>query len=187
MRFSRTMHVALGVIITLGAASTPAFVGAATRPASEVASPSAGELSAVKSPQIKGEACASEDGVTVVVDFRNLRNGKAKKMNLIRIGCAEGDQESGFTALLGAGFDVDPGSPFVCKIDNRPLDRPTCPAPDGFWAYSHGERGGDWAPSGVGAGDWDPPAGSLEGWSWSPYDKDWGLPRVTPDDLFPPE
>ena len=142
-------------------------------------------LDDLKRPKIVGEACGSDDGVTVVVDFRNLRNGKDKKMNLIRIGCAEGDQDSGFTALLDAGFDVDPDSAFVCKIDNRPLDRPTCPAPDGFWSYSHGERGGDWTPSGVGAGDWDPPAGSLEGWSWSPYDKDWGLPRVTPDDLFP--
>ena len=186
MRFRRTIHVVFGVIITLGTASTPAFVGAASAAGKQVVARSVGDLAAAKPPKIKGDACTSEDGVTVVVDFRNLRNGTDKKMNLIRIGCAEGDQDSGFAALLGAGFDVDPDSPFVCKIDNRPLDRPTCPAPDGFWAYSHGERGGDWTVSGVGAGDWDPPAGSLEGWSWCPYEKDWGLPRVTPDDLFPP-
>lgn len=138
-------------------------------------------------PKITGRACESSRGVTVVVDFRTLRNPSGRKMNRIKIGCAEGAQESGFAALLDAGFDVDPDNPFVCTIDNRPIDPPTCPLPNGYWAYSHGERGGDWVYSGTGAGDWTPPPGSLEGWSWTPYDKErWKFPRVTPDELFPP-
>jgi hypothetical protein len=142
---------------------------------------------ALKPPKIRGEACATEDGVTVVVDFRNLLDRKGKKLNLVKIGCAEGDPSDGFQALLGAGFDVDPDSPFVCEIDHKPLDG-SCAA-YGFWSYNHGERGGDWEFSSTGAGGWDPPAGSLEGWSWWPYDKSdkpWGEPRVKPHDLFPP-
>lgn len=143
---------------------------------------------ALKPPRISGTACTSQDGVTVVVDFRNLANAAGKKMNLIRIGCAEGAQQSGFTALLGAGFDVDPNRPFVCTIDDRPIDLPGCPPPDGYWSYSHGLRGHHWKSSSVGAGDWTPPAGSLEGWSWSPYAKTspWNFPRVSPKKLFPP-
>jgi hypothetical protein len=141
----------------------------------------------LKDPKVRGKACKGAKGVTVVVDFRNLRNARGKKMNVVKIGCARGAQESGFTALLGAGFDVDPTQAFVCMIDHRPIDPPTCPPPDGFWSYSHGKRGGQWESSGVGAGGWQPPKGSLEGWSWAPYDRmDWGLPRVTPADLFPP-
>jgi hypothetical protein len=179
----RSTLIALSIAMAASlAAATPA---PATIPAPiDVASPSGITL---KDPRITGKACPSEGGVTVVVDFRTLRNPNGKKMNRVKIGCARGAQQSGFTALLGAGFDVDPDSSFVCKIDNRPLDSPSCPAPDGYWAYSHGERGGDWTFSGVGAGDWQPPPGSLEGWSWSPYDKQgWDLPRVNPSDLFPP-
>ena len=165
----RSAAIALSVALAVS-------VGAAAAPV---------DAAPAKPPKIIGKACQSERGVTVVVDFRTLRNPKGKKLNLIKIGCARGDQESGFTALLDAGFDVDPDSPFVCTIDDRPIDPPRCPPLDGFWSYSHGERGGDWELSGTGAGGWDPPPGSLEGWSWSPYDRDWDVPRVTPRDLFP--
>ena len=183
MRFNlRTisMLVPITALVSLGLAT--AAPAAVSEPAGQ---PPAAEIVA-KPPKITGKACKGETGVTVVVDFRTLRNLSGKKMNLVKIGCARGAQESGFTALLDAGFDVNPESPFVCKIDNRPLDSPSCPAPDGFWSYSHGERGGEWELSGTGAGGWQPPPGSLEGWSWSPYDQDWAFPRVTPSDLFPP-
>lgn len=194
------MHFRLrstAVMFALAAMASMALTSAAPAAVPSTAAPAAVSSTATSShsigvslqaPKIVGEACRSQDGVTVVVDFRDLANVKGKKMNLVRIGCAEGAQASGLTALLSAGFDVDPSQPFVCTIDNRPLNPATCPPPDGFWSYSHGERGKKWQPSGVGAGDWVPPAGSLEGWSWAPYDKleRWVTPRETPKDLFPP-
>ena len=175
--------------LALAASATMAFATAA--PAAEPSTAAKANHSAgvtLKPPKVIGDACTSGDGVTVVVDFRDLKNANGKKMNVVRVGCAEGAQASGLTALVAAGFDVDPAQPFVCTIDNRPIDNPTCPPPDGFWSYSHGVRGHKkWQLSGVGAGDWVPPAGSLEGWSWAPYDKyeQWGTPRVSPKDLFP--
>jgi hypothetical protein len=172
--------------LTLAFAVSTSVSGAPAASAgpSVTSSTQAGE--ARRPPKIIGDACTSRRGVTVVVDFRTLRNLSGAPMNLIKIGCARGAQESGFTALLGAGFEVDPDSPFVCTIDDRPISPPRCPPPDGYWAYSHGDRGGDWVVSGSGAGDWTPPPGSLEGWSWAPYDKPgWIFPRIDPRDLFP--
>jgi len=159
----------------------PAPVGAHTAETPDsVAAPT------LKDPKVVGEACKGSTGITVVVDFRKLHNEAGKVMNRVKIGCAKGAQADGFEALLDAGFDVDPTVEFVCEIDERPLPEDSICASNGYWAYSHGERGGDWTYSGVGPADWVPPAGSLEGWSWAPYDKvGWDLPRVTPSDLFP--
>jgi hypothetical protein len=140
----------------------------------------------LKQPRIEGQACQDSTGITVVVDFRDLPNKLGKRMNLVRIGCAEQPVGDGFDALLGAGFHVDPTVPFVCTIDDRPLDG-DC-ASHAYWSYSHGLRGHRWKFSTVGAGDWNPPEGSLEGWSWSPFGHEpgsWSYPRVSPRDLFP--
>ena len=180
----RSISILRLIVATLSLGVATAAQAAVVGPPQEAASQAGARP---KPPTITGEACTRENGVTVVLDFRNLRSGTGKKMNRIKIGCAQGTQESGFAALLDAGFDVDPDSPFVCTLDNRPIDPPTCPAPDGFWSYSHGERGGGWVLAGSGAGGWQPPAGSLEGWSWAPYDREgWQVPRVTPRELFPP-
>ncbi len=182
----RTRRLAAAAL-TLGLAAGAAAVSGAPAAVAEPPVASASQTGAAqKPPKIIGKACTSKRGVTVVVDFRTLRNRSGHPMNVIKIGCAKGAPESGLSALLGAGFDVDPDNPFVCMIDNRPINPPRCPPPDGYWAYSHGKRGGNWMVAGTGAGDWTPPRGSLEGWSWAPYDKpNWIFPRVTPRDLFP--
>jgi hypothetical protein len=161
-------------------------VAALMAPTTAQAAPAGASQTALQPPKIRGSACKTQDGVTVVVDFRDLSNRKGKKLNLVKIGCAEGDLADGFEALLAAGFVVDPDGAFVCSIDHKPLDG-SC-AVGGFWSYNHGERGGEWEFSSTGAGGWDPPVGSLEGWSWWPYDKSdkWGEQRVKPRDLFPP-
>ena len=163
-----------------GALPAVAQSSSTTRDAHSAAEPD------LKHPRIEGAACQDSTGITVVVDFRDLLNEHGKRMNLVRIGCAEQPVGDGLDALLGAGFDVDPSAPFVCTIDARPLDG-DC-ASSAFWSYSHGLRGHRWNFSSVGAGDWNPPAGSLEGWSWSPFDHhpSWSFPRVSPRDLFPP-
>jgi len=142
--------------------------------------------SALKPPRVIGHECRGDDGVTAVVDFRNLHNPNGSVMNKVKIGCARGPQQDGLSALTEAGFTVDPASAFVCEIDNRPLPVDSVCASTGYWSYWHADRDGEWEFSGVGPADWAPPAGSLEGWSWSPYDKEWDGPRVTPDELFPP-
>lgn len=158
----------------------------AVKPASAHPTVKATVKPALPAPRVQGAACTSDDGVTVVVDFRNLPNQQGKRMNLVRIGCAEQPVGDGFDALLGAGFAVDPTVPFVCTIDARPLDG-DCVS-HAYWAYAHGTRGHRWHYATSGAGDWNPPAGSLEGWSWSPYGHEpssWSYPRVSPRELFP--
>lgn len=178
-----TAVLALPLVAVQAASAAPP----ATRSAPSTAAAPAG-TAALPPPVVKGAACHDKTGVTVVVDFRDLVDKDGQTMNLIRIGCAEGAQQSGLTALLGAGFKVDPDQTFVCTINDRPLHNKSCPPPDGFWSYSHGLRGDRWTLSSVGAGDWTPPPGSLEGWSWSPYGHQpasWDFPRVSPKDLFP--
>lgn len=179
----RTPHVIAAVTLAgfAGLVGAPAAVGASTPATADgVAAPT------LRDPKVVGHECRGATGVTVVVDFRKLHNEAGKVMNKVKISCAKGAQDSGLTALLKAGFEVDPTEPFICEIDERPLPEDSVCASNGYWSYSHGERGGDWSYSGVGPGDWVPPAGSLEGWSWAPYDKEgWDLPRVTPDELFP--
>lgn len=173
----RFRRVATAIVVVAGLLSPAASATVAPAPAGAVAP-------TLKPPKVVGKQCGGAAGVTVVVDFRNLHNEDGKIMNKVKIGCAKGPQSDGFTALLGAGFEVDPDSDFVCEIDDRPLPEDSECASAGYWSYWHAERDGRWEFSGVGPADWVPPAGSLEGWSWSPYDKEWGSPRVKPRDLF---
>jgi len=178
---SRSPHRSWTIVAAFAAVAgllTPAAA------ATGAAAPAGVAASALKPPKIVGEQCGGATGVTVVVDFRNLHNEAGKVMNKVKIGCAKGPQSDGLTALLDAGFDVDPDSDFLCEIDDRPLPEDSVCASTGYWSYWHAERDGRWKFSNVGPADWVPPAGSLEGWSWSPYDKEWGSPRVKPRDLF---
>lgn len=113
-------------------------------------------------------ACPTlDDGVTVVVDFQGLGGGTVVR-------CAPGDPSTGLAALEGAGFSVDEIASYpgvVCRIDGQPgPDREHCqdmPPADAYWGYFHAERGGSWRYSSSGAGRYDPPVGSVEGWSFS--------------------
>jgi hypothetical protein len=105
-------------------------------------------------------ACSSSTtGVTVVVQFPDSHT---------EIGCASGNPATGFAALGAAGFAVDyvTGQPFVCRINQAPAnaDCSHTPPTNAYWAYFHARRGGSWAYSSEGAGSYDPPPGSVEGW-----------------------
>ena len=110
-------------------------------------------------------ACQTANGVTVVIDFHELGGG-------IHIRCAPGPVASGFEALSKAGIDYQttirqPG--FLCKIAGKPSNDPcidTSPA-TAYWSYWLAPRGGTWCYSNWGAGNRTPPAGSVEGWSFS--------------------
>lgn len=174
--------IAVAVMGAVAALVTPAAATTAAAPG--VAASSGAVASGLRPPRVVGAKCGGPTGVTVVVDFRNLHNRAGKIMNTVKIGCARGQQDDGLSALLAAGFQVDPDSEFVCEIDNRPLPEDSVCASAGYWSYWHAERDSRWVFSSVGPADWVPPPGSLEGWSWSPYDKGWGSPRVKPRDLF---
>lgn len=135
-------------------------------------------------PKIKGTACTTKKGVTVVVDFRDLHDAKGKRLNLVKIGCARGPQESGITAIQDAGFKLQHSGGLVCRLDQKPLPEQTDCASEGYWSYWHATRRSSWEYSNVGAGGWAPPAGSLEGWAWNWYDEAEADPRVDPSDLF---
>ncbi|SFQ50539.1 hypothetical protein SAMN05421810_108145 [Amycolatopsis arida] len=106
-------------------------------------------------------ACTGTSGVTVVVDFAELGGG-------IETRCAPGDPASGLEALTGAGFTYDfvPGYPgFICRIDELPDPCNGAPV-TAYWSYWHAQPGGSWSYSQLGAGNYDPAPGSVEGWAF---------------------
>ncbi len=126
-------------------------------------------------------ACSSSSGVSVAVDFRSLGDG-------IHLRCAPGAVTSGFDALTQAGIAYDtairsPG--FLCRIAGKPASDPcidTSPA-SAHWSYWLAERGGQWCYSNLGAGNRRPPAGTVEGWSFSEGS---GAASARPPGIEPP-
>ncbi len=120
-------------------------------------------------PAAVADGCSAAE-VTVLVDFASLGGG-------VQTGCTGGDPASGVEALQAAGFPptraaADRSGYFVCRISGQPADDPCQRAsPAGAsWSYWHAEPGGTWAYSGQGAGAYDPPAGTVEGWSFGAGD-----------------
>jgi hypothetical protein len=111
--------------------------------------------------------CADNVGVTVVIDFQDLGGG-------VNVRCAPGSVTSGLDALAKAGVTWEPTrrSPgFVCRIAGKPgpAAEPcgNTPPATAYWSYWIAPRGGTWCYSTVGPGSRQPPAGSIEGWSFS--------------------
>ncbi|MET7638448.1 hypothetical protein [Streptomyces sp. NPDC005438] len=127
--------------------------------------------------------CPDGNGVTVVVDFRELGGG-----TLVR--CAVGAQKNGLAALKAAGIRVTGtnrwGESFICRLENKPgADRESCvdtPPASAYWSYWHASNGGKWTYSQYGATYRTPPKGSFEGWSFSlnREQDDAPAPRMTP-------
>ncbi|MET0831961.1 MAG: hypothetical protein ABWY62_06215 [Acidimicrobiia bacterium] len=126
--------------------------------------------------------CPGDDGVTVVVDATAL-NGE------LMVGCAPGSPQSGFDALVAAGFSVEavtatPG--LLCRIDGLPTPSDeTCaddPPIDFYWAYWTVESG-EWRYATEGAATREPEAGSVEGWSFVDGGTSPPPPGVDPTEL----
>ncbi|WP_425518040.1 hypothetical protein [Polymorphospora rubra] len=112
--------------------------------------------------------CPDANGVTVIVDFRELGGA-----TIIR--CAPGNQATGLAALKNAGIQITGtarwGEGFICRIEGRPgpqsepcIDTPPASA---YWSYWHAPNGGTWSYSQFGVLNRTPPPGSFEGWSFS--------------------
>lgn len=155
-----------------------------TRPAQAAATAAAVLVTALLAwgafvPPALAAACDGTAGVTVVADFTALGGG-------VEVRCAPGDPESGLAALTGAGFSYtfaakQPG--YVCRVNGQPASDPcmnTSPA-DAYWGYWHAHRGGDWVYSNEGAGTFDPPPGSVEGWAFGAGEE----PRTPPPAAAP--
>lgn len=148
------------VVLMATAPVAPAAAGTVTTPGSV---PTAAGATSV-APQRDG-ACPTANGVTVVIDFRELGGG-------VHVRCATGSVSSGLDALQRAGIDHRttirfPG--FVCRIADRPANDPCVDASPAtaYWSYWVAPRGGHWCYSNRGAGSRRPPQGSVEGWSFS--------------------
>ena len=139
----------------------------------------AGAQEAPGTPTFEGRACSPGEGVTVVVDPHT-------ESDVVRIGCAPGQQANGFEALTNAGFTInEDGGPVggtICQIGHVPSEGyPHCWY-DGFWGYWKSNGSTEWTWSQVGAGSGPLPVGSVEGWSWTePVPEDYSglLPRIT--------
>ncbi|MCC5950955.1 MAG: hypothetical protein JJU45_02550 [Acidimicrobiia bacterium] len=148
----------LGALLV--AVAVVGVVGLSSSAASSVPAPSTDEARSWTS-----GPCPTTAGVTVVVDLTAFDLG-------IHVRCAPGSPSSGFAALAGAGFEHrtavrSPG--FLCRIDGHPADDPcvnAAPA-SAYWSYWLASRGGQWCYSNLGAGNRQPPPGTVEGWSFS--------------------
>ncbi|MEU5694527.1 hypothetical protein [Actinosynnema sp. NPDC020468] len=121
-------------------------------------------VGALLGPTAPAAHAADCSGVTVVVDYRSLGGG-------VQTGCAAGDPATGLAAMQAAGFGYtfasrQPG--FVCRINAKPAADPCVNASPAtaYWSYWHAPPGGSWSYSDLGAGSYDPPAGSVEGWAF---------------------
>lgn len=121
------------------------------------------------------EPCEPSAGVTVIVDFQGLRTAPGDEP--VHVGCAPGEQASGFAALQSAGFAPQGterwGPAFVCRLLGlpSPVADPciNTPRANAYWSYWKSRPGGQWAYSAFGSTDSQNPvaAGSVEGWSFS--------------------
>jgi hypothetical protein len=154
----RKRLVLLGVIAALAVALT-----ASTATAANVANPNPALIA-------QWEPCEPGIGVTVIVDDRPLGEGK------IYVRCAIGEQSSGLAALERAGFALegtsDFGLAFICRIDGQPTFAQqgceTTPGAGAYWSYWHGQPGGRWTYSTLGASNpaTHAPINSVQGWSF---------------------
>lgn len=148
-----------------------------------VAVPATPAHAADPGPTVTGDPCAPGVGVTVVIDYQQLGGG-------LEVGCAPGEQASGFTALSNAGFTInESGGPVagtVCQVEGKPaFGYPGCWF-DGFWGYWKSDGAEAWQWSDVGASSGPLAIDRVEGWSWtSPIPEDYaGAPmRLDVEDL----
>lgn len=165
---NRTRGVA--VALALATAATVLVLGAAPSGA-QAATP----------PPVTGTSCPDASGVTVVVDYQGLGGD-------VVVGCAEGAQTNGFTALAGAGFtyNEDPGAPSgaLCQISRKPAEGyPYCWY-EGYWSYWRSNGTDEWGFATTGPNGGPLAAGAVEGWSWDgPGPGDGTAPRLAISDL----
>ena len=133
----------------------------AKRFSSLVAAIAAASLSALSlASNAEAAPCGSRSGVTVVVEYADPLGTS--------VGCATGDPATGLEALKSAGhrYTFVPRQPgFLCTIDARPDPCNNGPA-NAYWSYWHAQPGGSWSYGSIGAGSYDPPSGSVEGWAF---------------------
>lgn len=125
----------------------------------------------VTEPVVSGEPCALGEGVTVVVDFTD-EPGDAD----IVVGCAPGEQATGFDAVTAAGFphEVD-HSGFLCQVQGVPSSGTPCD-PQGFWS-SWDLSEGTWAFASTGLDSGPVEVDSIMGLSWV---SDWATIEAAP-------
>ena len=111
--------------------------------------------------------CSTTSGVIVVVDFSHWGQSAQR-------GCAA-DPVTGYDALQQAGFttagDERDGPAFICRIDDEPppTEDPciNTPPPSAYWSYWNADQGQTtWSYSDQGAMSYEPPAGSVEAWTF---------------------
>lgn len=127
------------------------------------------------------EACSTDAGVTVVVDFHELGGGLQQV-------CDPGGGGQKASALFpDNGFPLtyvqrQPG--FVCRVSGAPADDPcvNTPPPDAYWGlwWSDGETG-TWNYSSAGAASLTVPEGGSVAFSWN------GSSTKSPPGAPPPE
>ncbi|MGZ5400294.1 MAG: hypothetical protein ACXWDM_09790, partial [Nocardioides sp.] len=112
------------------------------------------------------EACPTDSGVTVVVDFHELGGGLDQD-------CVA-DQGTADDLVVAAGHSLQNvnGQAFVCRVDGLPTqDQESCartPPANAYWGvwWSDG-RSGSWTYSSLGAYSLDVPAGGAIALSWN--------------------
>ncbi|SDC70872.1 hypothetical protein [Nocardioides lianchengensis] len=116
-------------------------------------------------PQASASTCSDADGVSVIVDFKQLGGG-------VQGTCVDGAGQKASALFPAAGFGLEyvqsePG--FVCRVALKP-DNQACadtPPNDAFWGlwWTDG-RSGTWSFSNYGVGSLKVPAGGSVAFAW---------------------
>jgi hypothetical protein len=168
-RASRAIRI-LAMCAILPASASVAGLAAAGPAGATAARPAPAGLAGAAAPAARAKYCGKNE-VTVVVDLTHFRNGK------IRVGCARSPR-TGLAALRKAGFTYTfvPRQPgFICTINHRPERCNGAPS-SAYWSYWHAKRGGKWSYSKLGAGNYHPKTGQIEGWAFGNGKK----PHISP-------
>lgn len=116
--------------------------------------PTLSVAAAAPAPEVIGAACQPDQGVTVAVDFLlDPKDNPDQKPGVIKLGCAIGAQGTMATAAKAAGFDLDPTTGFLCKIDGVVAEPAGCTVyPGAYWSIYTSTTNGK--PTGPAATEW---------------------------------
>ena len=132
---------------------------------------------AVPLPAATAATCSSSDGVSVVVDFKDLGGGAQSS-------CVSGGSTEAAALFGAAGFElarVQRQQGFVCRVDGKPTSDPcvTTPPSSAYWGlwWSDG-KSGSWTYATTGVDELSIPEGGYVAFSWNSGTR--SAPGITP-------
>jgi hypothetical protein len=178
----------IGLVALVALAATWPALSAAVGFKVQTVAPDGGVVTSGTPASFSGACTNRDSGITLVVDYGSLRNGKPEVRCAIN---ADKSTLTGWGLFAAAGFKVAGTSDypigFVCRINGLPttaqqdcLHTPT--SVEGTWQYFTARQAGGWRFSMVGSAMNRPVCGEYQGWRFVRLSEGSGphLPRFAP-------